>query len=153
MRQFKEVEGDLITLFQEGQFDAIVHGCNCHNVMGAGIAKTLADKYPELLQVDKDFSIPVSNIGRLGNFSKLTLGIGKNAKWIINAYTQYNPGKDLDYNALELVFKKINFLFKGERIGLPLVGAGIGGGNWNVIKKIMQRQFKDCDVTVVHYKP
>ena len=153
MKIYKEVEGDLITLFKEGQFDVIVHGCNCQNIMGAGIAKSLADVYPELLQVDKDFGIPVGDIGRLGNYSKLTLREGPTLQWVINAYTQYNLGKDLDYNALELVLKKINFLFKPERIGIPLIGCGIAGGNWNVVKKIIQRQLRDCDVTVVHYKP
>lgn len=153
-RIYREVEGDLIKLFQEGEFDAIVHGCNCQNIMGAGIAKSLADAYPDLLKIDKEYMISVGDIHRLGNFTKLTIRNGdpNKVQWIINAYTQYNPGKDLDYNALELILKKINFLFKGERIGLPLIGCGIAGGNWNVVKKIVQRQLKDCDVTVVHYK-
>ncbi len=151
---YREVEGDLIKLFQEGQFDAIVHGCNCHNTMGAGIAKSLSEAYPDLLRIDKEYMIPVGDIHRLGNFTKLTIRNGdpNKVQWIINAYSQYNPGKDLDYNALELILKKINFLFKGERIGLPLIGCGIAGGNWNVVKKIIQRQLKDCDVTVVHFK-
>lgn len=149
---YKEVEGDLIKLFQEGQLDVIVHGCNCQNTMGAGIAKTLSEAYPDLLTIDKQYMIPVGDIHRLGNFTKLTIRNGdpNKVQWIINAYTQYNPGKDLDYNALELILKKINFLFKGERIGLPgFIGAGIAGGNANVIRKIIQRQLKDCDVTVV----
>lgn len=154
MKQIKEVEGDLISLFQKGEFDVIVHGCNCQNVMGAGIAKSLADIYPELVKVDNLYQIPVGDIHRLGNYSKLRVGDNPvTCQYIVNAYTQFNPGKDLDYNALELVLKKINFQFKPERIGLPLIGCGLAGGNWNVVKKIIQRQLKDCDVTVVHYKP
>ena len=33
-----EVEGNLIDLALEGRFDLIAHGCNCHKIMGAGIA-------------------------------------------------------------------------------------------------------------------
>ena len=154
MKQIKEIEGDLLTLFKEGHFDVIVHGCNCQNIMGAGIAKSLADVYPKLLITDATFTIPVGDIHRLGNYSKLIVGEDiKTRQYIINAYTQFNPGKDLDYNALELVLKKINFQFKPERIGLPLIGCGLAGGNWNVVKKIIERQLRDCDVTVVHYKP
>lgn len=153
MKQIKEVEGDLITLFQEGHFDVIVHGCNCQNTMGAGIAKSLADAYPELVKVDSIYNIPIGHINRLGNYSQLAIGEDiKTRQYIINAYTQFNPGKDLDYNALELVLKKINAQFKPERIGLPLLGCGIAGGNWNVVKKIIERQLRDCDVTVVHFK-
>ena len=32
------VKGDLIKSAKEGQFDVIIHGCNCFNTMGAGIA-------------------------------------------------------------------------------------------------------------------
>lgn len=151
---YREIEGEIIDLFQKGEFDVIVHGANCHNVMGAGVAKSLADAYPVLLDVDKSFYIPVSNIDRLGNYSRLVMrDQNDNFKWILNAYTQYNPGKNLDYNALELVLKKINFAFATEKIGLPLIGAGIAGGNWNVIEKIIQRQMRNCHVTIVHYKP
>lgn len=153
MGQYKYIEGDLLKLFEEGEFDAIVHGCNCHNVMGAGIAKTIADKYPQALQADADYIIPKSYIDRLGNLSVSTVIIKGRKRFIINAYTQYNPGKDLDYNALELVLKKINQRYKPEKIGLPLIGCGLAGGDWKVVEKLIKRQLKDCDVTVVEYKP
>lgn len=154
MENYREVEGNLITLFQNGEFDVIIHGANCHNIMGAGIAKTIAETYPIALQRDKEFILPVGNMERLGNFSRAVMkDKDNNPKWILNAYTQYNPGRNLDYNALELVLKKINFTFSPEKIGLPLIGCGIAGGNWNVVKKIIQRQMKGCDVTIVHFKP
>jgi O-acetyl-ADP-ribose deacetylase (regulator of RNase III) len=34
----KYVDGDLIKLALKGEFDVIVHGCNCFCQMGAGIA-------------------------------------------------------------------------------------------------------------------
>lgn len=35
----KTIQGNFIHLAQNGEFDLIVHGCNCFCTMGAGIAK------------------------------------------------------------------------------------------------------------------
>jgi len=43
----KIVEGDLIKMALGGEFDLIVHGCNCFCTMGAGIAKTIREYFPE----------------------------------------------------------------------------------------------------------
>ena len=40
----RTVTGDLITLALEGEFDVIIHGCNCYNTMGAGIARAVRDR-------------------------------------------------------------------------------------------------------------
>lgn len=150
--QIKEIKGDLIQLFKEKKFDIIVHGCNCFNVMGAGIASQIKQEFPEAFEADAKFLIPVKSFHRLGNYSYSVIGHpGRNAQWIVNAYTQYNPGQNLDYNALELVLKKINRDFAPERIGLPLIGCGIAGGKWHIVRKIIERQLKDCDITIVHY--
>ena len=149
---YKEVKGDLIDLYEKGHFDVIVHGCNCQNLMGMGIAKALAEKYPELMIADKEFPIPIQDYQRLGNYSKIThMNTQTNRLcWILNAYTQYNPGKDLCYLALEMVLKKINFTYRPERIGIPgLIGGGLAGGKHNIIRKIIKKHLKNCDVTVV----
>ena len=56
---------------------------------------------------------------------------------VVNSYTQYNYGKNhtdgvskpLDYEALTMCMRKINHTFKGKRIGLPQIGAGLAGGD------------------------
>lgn len=80
--------------------------------------------------------------------------------WVVNSYTQFNYGrnhadgdkKPLDYEALTLCMRKINRTFQGKHIGLPKIGAGLAGGDWNKIKEIIQRELKDCKVTVVIYE-
>jgi O-acetyl-ADP-ribose deacetylase (regulator of RNase III) len=47
--------------------------------------------------------------------------------------------------------RKMNAIFKGKHIGLPLIGAGLAGGDWEVIKNIIQTELADCNVTIVHY--
>mgnify|MGYP001795501660 FL=1 len=37
----KTIKGDLVKLAIKGEFDLIIHGCNCFCTMGAGIAKTI----------------------------------------------------------------------------------------------------------------
>jgi len=168
---YNEIEGDLIELAKQGMFDVIAHGCNCHSVMGAGIAPQMAKAFG----CDKfDMELWGSTIEKLGNIDYQTLVLGEKAIWnlldyknnrnepeltVINAYTQYNYGmnhidgyfKPLDYEALTLCLRKINKIFKGKHIGLPQIGAGLAGGDWEIIKNIIQKELKDCDTTIVIY--
>lgn len=158
---YNEIEGNLISLSLLGNFDVIAHGCNCFNVMGAGIAlqmrnvfncNILDDLEHTVIQEDEE----ASNIELLGTISwfrpheSFSINCPKDLV-AINAYTQYQPGPNLDYEALTLCMRKINHIFKGKHIGLPQIGAGIAGGDWNRIKTIIQQELKDCDVTVVIY--
>ena len=75
--------------------------------------------------------------------------------FIINAYSQYNYGTDtvkIDYDALTLCLKKINHNFRGKTIGLPLIGCGLAGGDWNIVKKIIEKELNAVDVIIVHYE-
>ena len=80
-----EVKGDLITMFEEHQFDVIAHGCNTKNLMGAGIARTIRQHFPNVFVVDKNFPIPLGR-KRLGDYSICKTDYG----FILNFYTQEN---------------------------------------------------------------
>lgn len=171
--KFKEVEGDLIRLTLEGNFDVITHGCNCFQTMTAGIAPQMEIAFGAL-ERDKLFW---NNCQENYNVFQHVDLLGNINWWqpykdlefprencppkliVINSYTQYNFGsnhknddiKPLDYEALTLCMRKINKTFKGKHIGLPLIGCGLAGGNWFVVKQIIRSELKDMDVTVVHY--
>jgi O-acetyl-ADP-ribose deacetylase (regulator of RNase III) len=80
---------------------------------------------------------------------------------VINAYTQFMYGtnhtdgvsKPLDYEALTLCMRKINHTFKGKHIGMPKIGSGLAGGDWDRIKDIIQAELRDMQVSVIIYKP
>lgn len=155
---YKEIKGDLIQLAKEGHFDIICHGANCLSVMGAGIAAQIAKEFPIAAAVDRLDFTPTKH-GKLGNF---TVGIhhypyGSNRipLEIVNLYTQYEPGPNLDYEALILCLRKINRLCKDQnrKIGLPQIGCGIAGGDWERVKAIIQQELTDVDYTVVIYEP
>lgn len=160
MKGYREVNGNLITLAKQGTFDTIIQGCNCFCTMNKGFAQLMkinfsADKLPlEHSSLSGDINklgqIDYENIQitpSLSNIENTTLTI-------VNAYTQYYWGEDrrhFDYDAFTLCLKKINYIFRGKNIGLPKIGTGLAGGNWDVIKEIIQLELKDCNVTVVIY--
>lgn len=157
----KEFHGDLLDFARDGYFDVIIHGCNCFCKMGSGIAKQIKEEYPEAYQADCDWQDPnnpvegkmeIGNINKLGNF---TYANTKDGFRIINAYTQYEYGshlRPLDYEAITLALRKVNAQYRSQSVGLPMIGAGLAGGDWVRIKKIIERELKDMPVTIVYYK-
>lgn len=143
---FKVVVGDLIEMAKEGKFDVIAHGCNCHCTMGAGIAKIIKATWPVAYQAD--LATKKGDRSKLGNYSKAVVS----GLTIVNMYTQYNYTRDkvdVEYPALEMGLKKLKEEFTGQRIGLPMIGAGLAGGNWGLIKEIIGNTLSGEDVTVV----
>jgi O-acetyl-ADP-ribose deacetylase (regulator of RNase III) len=81
---------------------------------------------------------------------------------VCNALTQKYYGGDLDvcyvdYNAIRECFKKIKsrltFSGYGEKykIAYPKIGAGLGGGDWDIISKIIDEELEGLDHTLVIY--
>ena len=129
----KHAKGNLIDLAEQGEFDVIVHGCNCLNTMGSGIAAEIRKRYPQAYEADtlatKQWKNPVA---KLGNFSTYAT-IGKSKPFIIvNAYTQVNfmpRGVDhFEYESFYLILKKLEAL-GGVRFGFPRIGQGLAGGD------------------------
>lgn len=152
---YQEIEGNLITMAKNGDFDVITHGCNCMCTMGAGIAPQMAKAFGCNNYPLEELSTQ-GNIDKLGRIDWKYYSISPEQKLaVVNSYTQYVPApwlKPLDYEALSLCLRKINHIFKGKKIGLPKIGAGLAGGDWERIKQIIQTELKDCEVTVVIFK-
>lgn len=172
---YKEIKGDLIDLALIGEFDVIAHGCNCFCTMGAGIAVAMKNTFGcDRFELEKEeYKGNIDKLGtiqyrnRIVNTSTGQVSITSFAPikfpsvyvTIVNAYTQYHYGKNhsdgkenpVDYEAITLCMRKINHIFKGKHIGLPQIGCGLAGGDWNIVKSIIQNELTDCDVTVVIY--
>lgn len=141
MAIIKTIKGDLIDLFKQDEFKAIAHGANCFSTMGSGIAWQIRGNFPEAYKADvEDARAPLT---KLGSFSR---GIVENGE-VYNLYTQFEPGRNFEYSALKSSLEKLIFYLEAKAsvsglpilpIGIPLIGAGIGGGNWNVIKEIFE---------------
>ncbi len=149
------IEGDLLHLACTGEFDVIIHGTNCQNVMGAGIAYEIKEYFPEAFVADRDYLRCHGSEFLLGNFSSVDVSdLFGRPLIIVNAYTQlkYGEGLQVDYDAIDQVFGRIADAFPNKSIGYPKIGAGLGGGDWDRISKIIDTRLDGMDHTLVIYK-
>lgn len=152
----KTIKGDLIKLAAMGEFDVIIHGCNCFHKMGAGIAKSIRLTFPKAFEADENTKLGSKD--KLGTISSATFQINEETDFltVVNAYTQFGTWKDgdkipLDYIAVEDCFYEIQkqYGYQHLRFGIPKIGAGLAGGDWNVISKIIERYLGNEDLTLV----
>lgn len=159
--RFKEIDGDLIKLALQSEFNVIAHGCNCFCKMSRGLAPQMARAFgcDTFKLEDSNYDGDINKLGQI-DWEKYYYINPKphfdEALIVVNAYTQYHwstETKPLDYEALTLCMRKINYRFSNLHIGLPLIGCHLAGGDWSLVKPIIQRELKDMHVTIVHYKP
>jgi O-acetyl-ADP-ribose deacetylase (regulator of RNase III) len=134
-------QGDLVQKARAGEFDVIVHGCNCFCQMGAGIAKTIKQVFPAAYQAD--LTTVAGDHTKLGTYSVAQVDVPSRVLVIVNGYTQYNwRGKGLkaDYAAIRQVFRRVKQAYAGRRIGYPALGAGLAGGDWDTIAAIIDEE-------------
>ena len=146
----KHVKGNLIHLAQKGKFNLIIHGCNCFNTMGAGIAKQISTDFPQAWQADQ--ATACADRSKLGSYSMADVQTPVGQLYVINAYTQYHYSGDgvlVDYDAIEKVFTALKQNFSGKRMGYPKIGAGLAKGDWHIISDIIDRALEGEDHTLV----
>ena len=144
------IEGDLIQLALQGRFDVIVHGCNCQCAMGAGIAKAIRAEFPEAYAADR--ATTKGDRSKLGKLSIANVRRGQYDITVVNAYTQFHwRGKGVlaDYGAIQSCMRQIREQFPGRRVGYPLIGAGLAGGDWEQITRIIDAELEGEDHTLV----
>lgn len=141
------VTGDLFDPALE--FDAIGHGVNCKGLMGSGIAVPFRNKYPIMYHkykrmCDENFLRPgmVMVYSPSPDFT------------IYNIASQYNPGPDakIEFLAAGLRYVRFHMEYKNIRhLGLPRIGAGIGGLTFMDVSGTIETVFKGSvrKVTVV----
>jgi len=149
------ITGDLLKLANEGQFDVIVHQCNCFHNFGAGIAVGVMRYFPQAFEADKTTAFGDRN--KMGTISTCNVQ-SNNLKyhfWIVNGYSQFGCGANqvrTEYEHVRSVFKRIKEAFPPSvRIGYPLYGAGLAGGDWNIISKIIDEELEGYNHTLVKW--
>lgn len=152
-------KGNLLDLCEDGTFEYMMHGCNCFHAMGSGIAGTIAQRYPIVAEVDRRLTHRGSP-SKLGDYTKQEVTTKQvcvpseprgwrddelhpspkftsvtldNPFTVINLYTQFNPGADFIPSIFPAAVQRINEDFAGKTIGIPLLGCGVGGGNWHKV--------------------
>ncbi len=124
----KHAKGNLLDMAEAGDFDVVVQGCNCFNAMGGGIAREIAERFPEAKQEDR--KTQAGDYNKLGTWTQVEID---DTFIIVNAYTQYETsiaGEDVfEYTAFQLILQKLTVIYGTKRIGLPYIGMGLAGGN------------------------
>jgi O-acetyl-ADP-ribose deacetylase (regulator of RNase III) len=132
----------------------IVHGCNAQGVMGSGVALAVKQTYP---QAFVDYRKEYETRGLILGKAYPTIVSPDIMVW--NAITQENFGgvkRNTSYDAIQTCFEQIEMFIKAthlnrpgfsDQIHIPMIGAARGGGDWEIIKTIIERTVS-CPVTL-----
>ena len=83
------IKADILNGIDPNQKTLILHGCNCFHTMGAGIAKYLKQKYPQVYKAD--LSTLYGNKTKLGSYSTAIITPQLH---ILNCYLQFTYGRE-----------------------------------------------------------
>lgn len=151
-----EVQGDLLT----SDCNVIAHGCNCFHTMGSGIARQIASFAPKALIADKQTLYgDKTKLGCLTYAYSGPSGDPNNIKCVVNLYTQYKFGTDkinVDYNAVATAMINLRQFIQTEeqararhlKVGIPRIGCGLAGGDWKIVKPLIEAAFHDHPIYV-----
>ncbi len=151
----KMIKGDIT----ETDCELIAHGVNCQNKMGSGVAKALFIRWPEVKKsYHRSFDERFCFFHPHEILSNVQFDIIEKGRAIAHCFTQQNYGYDgqiyIDYDALEdcLDIVKCEARDAGiYEIAMPKIGCGLAGGDWSIVKKIIENVFLDSEITVKVY--
>lgn len=152
MAMIKYRNEDLAPLLRARNFQAFAHGCNCQNVMGAGVARLVRSFLPEAWKAD--LATVKGDRTKLGTAGIVELPGGK---LVGNLYTQYDyrgPRLRVDYEAVctALAAFAAAMTARGlDDLVIPKIGAGLAGGDWSIIEGIVRESVPDNIHVTVYY--
>lgn len=155
--------GDLIEAAKQSEINVLAHCANCYCTFGSGVAPQIKKAFPEAYAADCE--TVSGDMQKLGTFTKAFNNAYTEPLMIYNLYGQGGYGKrktggrDLDYDAIynaldsmknDLLVQKDVFPDYQISIGLPCLGAGLAGGDWDIIEKMIEKTLcsANFDVTV-----
>lgn len=136
----------------------ILHQVNTKGIMGAGVALTIAQRYPEVQEQYQNFCISFSGFesNLLGNAQ--FAHTEKSGITFVNLFGQTlgglrNTNYEALYNALESFVNVIKF-YPEHTLALPKnMSSGLAGGNWNIVRTMIEELFQDLpnDLYIVEW--
>lgn len=120
----------------------IIHGCNSHGVMGSGVALAVKNKYPGAYESYRDY-IDVSKDDQALLGSVIVYAVNENLL-VANMITQKDFGthkRQVNYGAIARGFDDLEEFYAnapGLVFHFPKIGAGLGGGDWEVVAEIIE---------------
>lgn len=152
----KHVKGDILTAPTRNEETIICHQVNCRAAMGAGLARQIRDKWPDVYD---RYRLMVETCGEfmLGSFHEVKVGPHL---YVANLYGQVGYGRDKRYTNYAALTAA---LFKGMKeypratFRIPYgLGCGLAGGDWetvlNIIKEISDTWNVNVEIWVLPKK-
>lgn len=128
--------------------DVILHQVNCQGVMGSGVALAIKKKYPKVYDryiLRTKALTPRECLGGLQ-----IIPVTRDLE-VINIFGQLyygeNDRKYTSYDALDEAFNTISKTYEEPTtFNFPLIGCGLGGGQWSVVSAIIEHHLKDHEL-------
>lgn len=145
----KEFVGDVLKSDER----IVLHQVNCKGVMGAGIAKQIKEKYPEVYADYREFCLANNAMLRgmplLGTIQDVDCWDGRT---IVNLFAQDGYGYNncqTNYEALKQCLQKVNDVCYGMTVAVPYkMSCELAGGDWNIVRKMIEDTLVDCEVHI-----
>ena len=134
--------------------DCYLHQVNCQGVMGSGVAKQVKMIFPEVFRDYQNICKEQLPTQLLGKAQIIQTSLRNRIVYVGNLFAQtrygYDSFKYTDYDALKECFKQVEVLLPSDKkIALPYkIGCDRGGGDWNIVKKIIADTFKTHEVYI-----
>lgn len=162
-KEIKYIKGDATNPIGEGR-KYIVHICNDIGGWGRGFVLALSNKWAEPEKRYREwFRDGVNNYGEAPELGNVQFVQVLKDITVCNMIAQHGcyPSKDVNgiivppirYEALEKCLDKVceNALQLGVSVHMPLIGAGLAGGDWTIIESIIKKTLSDKGVDVIVY--
>jgi O-acetyl-ADP-ribose deacetylase (regulator of RNase III) len=154
MSKIKVIRGDLVKLAQQGNFDVVVHGTNCFcSINPKSLSARVRQAWPPVYYADCQTSR--GDQDKLGTFTRAIGHLPSGNIAVVNAYIMFEKQtkrniETVNYAALRECLKNIAKMYAGQRIGMPLIGAGWnGGGDEDTCCDVIEETMENCLVTIV----
>lgn len=143
----KHLKGNIL----DAKHGIIGHQVNCMLAMGAGIAKQIRNKWPQVYTEYKTM-VQVKPEYRLGKCQLVE--ITPKELFVANLFGQYHygRGKQTDYGALVQAFNELKQWHKAYchpdfPIWIPHnMGCGLAGGDWDTVHSMLEYHLPNCSI-------
>jgi len=152
MKEIKYVKGDATNPIGEGR-KILIHCCNTIGVMGAGIAKTIRNKWPIVyVEYNKTYISKGLNLGetqfiKVNNDLVVANMIGQEGIGFVNGIPP------IRYEAIDSCLKRVSETAKkyNASVHAPRICCGLAGGKWETIEKLIVKNLCENDIGVTIY--
>lgn len=124
----------------------IVHQVNCQGVMGAGLAKQIKERYPNVFKMYRNMCILYAQRkSDLLGTAQIIPCDGSNSQFIVNVFAQVDYGRSglyTNYDAFRVAMEHLAITMAQNptaTVAFPyMIGCGLAGGDWNIISRIIE---------------